>query len=72
MLPELSSSSTMPMRCDPCHLLPLGVTPATLPGRTNRAALADNLSKQILLNTLLISGSSEGLPGRNCFRVGLF
>lgn len=72
VLPELSSNSTMPMRYDPRHFLPLGVILATLPGRTNRAALADNLSKQILLNTFPIGGSSEGLPGRSRFRVDLF
>lgn len=62
-LTEFSSSSTMPTRCDQCCVLLLGMIPGILWGR-DRAALTDYLSKQFLLNTLLIASNSEGLPGR--------
>lgn len=52
------------MRCDQCCILRLGMIPGILWGR-DRAALTDHLSKQFLLNTLLIASNSEGLPGRS-------
>lgn len=63
-LTEFSSSRTMPMRCDQCCILLLGMI-LGIPWSRDRSALTDYLSKQFLLNTLLIASDSEGLPGRN-------
>lgn len=63
-LTEFSSSSTMPMRCDQSCLLLLGMV-LGIPWGRDRAALTVYLSKQFLLNTLLIASNSKGLSGRN-------
>lgn len=55
-LTEFSSSSTMPTRCDQSCLLLLGMV-LGIPWGRHRAALTDYLSKQFLLNILLIASN---------------
>lgn len=52
------------MRCDQCCILLLGMILGILWSR-DKSAVANYLSKQFLLNTLLIASDSEDLPERN-------